>query len=87
MIQMRNRVSCTEVKGAEIKWMDVSIFRRETCQELAIDWPWGLRDGLGLSGLGNCKDGPENPGFTEIKIREEDKVRGTAGCKCPPLPL
>ena len=42
---MRNRVSCTEVKGAEIKWMDVSIFRRETCQELAIDWPWELRDG------------------------------------------
>ena len=39
------------------------------------------RDRDGLSGLGNCKDGPENPGSVQIKIWVEGKLRGTAGCK------
>ena len=37
--------------------------------------------GDGLSGLGTCKDGPENPGSVQIKIWAEGKLRRTAGGK------
>ena len=35
------------------------------------------RHAAGLSGLGNGEDGIALSGFAEIKIKEEDKARGT----------
>ena len=52
-----------------------------TCSSPAVGTERRRSDGDGLSGLGTCKDGPENPGSIQIKIWAEGKLRGTAGGK------
>lgn len=44
MTQMRNGVPCTRAEGAETKGERREDVYRQICQELAITWPWGLRE-------------------------------------------
>lgn len=77
MIQVRNRISCTEVKGWRRGGRNERIQMANqagTCSSPAMGTEGWRSDRDGLSGLGNCKDGPENPGPTEIKIWVEGQA-------------